>query len=315
MSARPRRRISLVVGVTAAPRCRAGSLLVIVLLVTFVLTAGVAAALTVRDMLGRDVTLPALPRRIVSLVPSVTEDLFALGADDRLAGVTDYCDFPPAAKKKPSVGGMITPSLETIVTLKADLVIATRDGNREETFTDIQRLGIPVYLVRANRLADAIGLIGRLGELTGRPGAAGHIVQRMERRIEAVKNAVAPFARPRVLYVLWPEPLIVPGRDALVTELIQLAGGDSITAGEPDAYPRFSMEAAVARDPEIIVLANHGTGSGPIPAERWQRLASVSAVKAGRIRSADGNLLHRYGPRLVDGLEQLARELHPEAFR
>jgi cobalamin transport system substrate-binding protein len=287
----------------------------IVVLVMSALTVAPAAALTVRDMLGRDVTLPALPRRIVSLVPSVTEDLFALGAEDRLAGVTDYCDFPPAAKGKPSVGGMITPSLETIVTLKADLVIATRDGNREETFTDIQRLGIPVYLVRVNRLAEAMDVLVRLAELAGRPGAAAPIVQRMERRIESVKKAVAPFPRPRVLYVLWPEPLIVPGRDAIVTELIQLAGGDSITAGEGDAYPRFSLEAAVARDPEIIVLATHGTGSGAIPADRWQRLASVSAVKAGRIRTADGNLLHRYGPRLVDGLDQLAREIHPEAFR
>jgi iron complex transport system substrate-binding protein len=285
------------------------------LLLIIPVTARFAAALTVRDMLGRELTLPAPPRRIVSLVPSVTEDLFALGAEDRVAGVTDYCDFPPAAKKKPSVGGMITPSLETIVTLKADLVIATRDGNREETFADVQRLGVPVYLVRANRLADATELLRRLAELTGRPAAATPIVEEMERRIRAVREAVAPFPRPRVLYVLWPEPLIVPGRDAIVTELIQLAGGDSITAAEPDAYPRFSVEAAVARNPEVIVLANHGTGSGPMPPERWQRLASVSAVRAGRIRSADGNLLHRYGPRLVDGLEQLAREIHPEAFR
>jgi ABC-type Fe3+-hydroxamate transport system substrate-binding protein len=274
-----------------------------------------APGFTVRDMLGRAVTMPGPPRRIVSLVPSVTEDLFALGAEDRLAGVTDYCDFPPAAKRKPSVGGMIAPSLETILTLKADLVIATRDGNREETFTDVQRLGIPVYLVRVNRLADAIGLIGRLAELTERPAAAAPVAQRMQQRIEAVRRAVVSFHRPRVLYVLWPEPLIVPGRDALVTELIQLAGGDSITAGEPDAYPRFGLEAAVARNPEVIVLANHGTGSGPIPTERWERLASVAAVKSGRIRGADGNLLHRYGPRLVDGLEQLARAIHPEAFR
>jgi iron complex transport system substrate-binding protein len=118
-----------------------------------------------------------------------------------------------------------------------------------------------------------------------------------------------------VLYVVWPEPLIVPGRDALVTELIEAAGGRSVTADAAAAYPRFSVEAAVARAPEVIVLANHGTGSKPPPLDPWQRLTSLPAIKGGRVYSVDGNVLHRYGPRLVDGLEMLARLLHPEAFR
>jgi iron complex transport system substrate-binding protein len=266
-------------------------------------------------MLGRAVELAAPPARIVSLVPSVTETLFALGAEDRLVGVTDFCDYPPAARRKPSVGGMVNPNLEVIVSLRPDLVVATTEGNREETFAQLRRLGIPTYLVAAHRVADVTALISHLGELTGRRAAAEALRARLDRRVEAVRRAVAPYKRPRVLYVLWPEPLIVPGRAALVTELIRLAGGDSVSAAEADAYPRYSLEAAVAKAPEVILLANHGSNTGPVERERWERLAALPAIRAGRLGQVDGNLLHRYGPRVVDGLEQLARAIHPEAFR
>jgi ABC-type Fe3+-hydroxamate transport system substrate-binding protein len=274
-----------------------------------------AAAFTTRDMLGRDVTLAAPPRRIVSLVPSVTEILYALQAESLLAGVTDFCDFPPEARSRPKVGGMVAPSLEAIVALRPDLVIATNEGTREDTFTQLSRVGVPVYLVAAHHVADATSLMRRLGELTGREKAAGPLVAGLEQRIEVVKQAVRSRGRPRVLYVLWPEPLIVPGREAIVTELIQLAGGQSLTAADADAWPRYSLEAAVAKSPEVILLANHGAGTGAVSMEKWQRLASLPAVKAGRLLSVNGDLMHRYGPRFVDGLEQLARAIHPEAFR
>jgi len=279
------------------------------------LAAAPAAAYTTRDMLGRDVTLAAPPKRIVSLVPSVTEILYAINADYLLVGVTDFCDFPPDARHRPKVGGMVAPSLEAIVALQPDLVIATSEGTREETFAQLTRVGVPVYLVAAHHVADAISLMRRLGELTGREGAGGPLVARLEQRIETVRKTVAPFGRPRVLYVLWPEPLIVPGREALVTELIELAGGQSLTADDPDAWPRYSLEAAVAKSPEVILLANHGAGTGAVSIEKWQRLTSLPAVKTGHLRSVDGDLMHRYGPRFVDGLEQLARAIHPEAFR
>jgi len=279
------------------------------------LVAVPAAAFTTRDMLGRDVTLAAPPARIVSLVPSVTEILYALNAEYLLVGVTDFCDFPPQARRQPKVGGMVAPSLEAIVALRPDLVIATTEGTREETFSELSRVGVPVYLVAAHHVADAMALLRRLGALTRRDVAADPLVARLEQRIEAVKKAVGPFGRPRVLYVLWPEPLIVPGREALVTELIQLAGGQSLTADDAEAWPRYSLEAAVARSPEVILLANHGAGTGAVVLEKWQRLQSLPAVKSGRLRSVDGDLMHRYGPRFVDGLEQLARAIHPEAFR
>ena len=288
-----------------------------------VLAAGLvtepAAALTVRDMLGREVRLSAPPTRIVSLVPGVTEIVYALGAEAKLAGRTDYCLYPPAARAKPSVGGMVNPSLETLVALRPDLVIATDEGNREETFQQLARLGIPTYLVHATRLRELLEEIARIGELTGRQAAVGPVVDGLTRRVDAVRRAVGSRPRPRVLYVIWPEPLIVPGRDSLLTELLELAGAESVTAREGQAYVRFSIEAAVARAPDVIVLADHssdpGSRAGRPDPEKWQRFASVPAIRAGRLHSVDLSILHRYGPTVVDGLEQLARLIHPEAFR
>src|SRR5438034_917247 len=197
---------------------------------------------------------------------------------------------------------MVNPNLEAIVALRPDLVIATTEGNREETFAQLKRLGIPTYLVAAHHVRDVTDLIARLGALTGYQQAAGPLLARLERRVAAVTDAVARLPRPRVLYVLGPEPLVVPGREALGTELIQLAGGDSVTAADADAWPRYSLEAAVAKLPEVILLANHGANTGPIDEERWRRLTSLPAIRDGRLRRVDGNLLHRYGPRVVDGL-------------
>jgi iron complex transport system substrate-binding protein len=279
--------------------------------------ASPAHALVVRDMTGREVALAAPPARIVSLVPSVTETIFALGGEARLAGRTDWCDSPPAARDKPSVGGMINPSLEAIATLKPDLVIATDEGNREETAVQLRRLGIPTYLVHAHRVAEMLDMIARLGALVERPDAVAPLVASIQARIDDVRRRVAGRRPPRVLYVLWPEPLIVPGRASHITELIDLAGGRSITATVGESYVRLSLEAAVARAPDVIILADHskgGTAAGRQSPEKWQRLTSVPAIRDGRLHSIDLSILHRYGPRVAEGLEQLARMLHPEAF-
>jgi iron complex transport system substrate-binding protein len=279
------------------------------------LLAEPARAFTLRDSQGRELALPAPPQRIISLVPSVTEIIYALGGEDRLVGVTDFCDWPPEATKKPRVGGMLAPNLETVVALRADLVVATSEGNRRETFDQLERLRIPVFIVNPHRMSDVLAVIAQLGELTGRQAAVGPLTRALIRRIKAVENAVRPYPRPKVLYVLWPEPLIVPGRLGLVNELIEMAGGASVTAREPASYPRFSLEAVAARAPEVIILARHGADGTPLSRAPWERLTALPAVRAGRVHSVDGTYLHRYGPRVVDGLEMLARVIHPEAFR
>jgi iron complex transport system substrate-binding protein len=273
-----------------------------------------AASLTVTDQTGRHVALPAAPARIISLVPSVTEILYSIGAQDRLVGVTDFCDYPPQARRKPHVGGMLAPSLEGMVSLKPDLVVATNAGNRQETFDQLERLRIPVYVVNPVTVADVLDLIGRLGRLTERGEAADRAAAGLRERVRAVAARLEGRPRPRVLYVLWPDPLMVPGRGSLVSELIRLAGGESVTADGGEGYPRYSLEAALARNPEIIVLASHGSERTPPGRDSWQRLRQVPAIAAGRLYTIDGNLTHRYGPRIVDGLERLARFIHPEAF-
>jgi iron complex transport system substrate-binding protein len=276
---------------------------------------GTASALTVTDPTGQSLTLAGPPRRLISLVPSVTETLFALGAQDLLVGVTDFCDFPPAVKGKPRVGSMLDPSLEVIVTLRPDLVVATRAGNRQETFAELRRLRIPVYVVDAASLTDVIDVTTRLADLVGRRSAGASLVTEIERRVKAVTTRVAGRPRPRVLYVLWADPLIVPGRGALISDLIALAGGQSITAERPEAYPRWSVEAAVARGPEVILLARHGTAiAHALAREKWERFADLPAIRHGRVHEVEGDLLHRYSPRVVEGLEALARLIHPEAF-
>jgi iron complex transport system substrate-binding protein len=266
----------------------------------------------VTDQTGRTLTLPTPPRRIVSLVPSVTETLYAIGAQELLVGVTDFCDYPAAARAKTSVGGMLAPSLETIVALKPDLVVATTAGNREETFIQLERLRIPVYVVNPSRVSDVLDLIARLGALTGRERDADRLIASLDSRIKAVTTRVRALGRPRVLYVLWPDPLIVPGRGALVGELLALAGADSVTADLTEAYPRMSLEAAVARAPDVIILASHGSEHGRIARDKWERFSHLPAVKSGRLYTMDGSLMHRYGPRVIDGLERLAHLLHPE---
>jgi iron complex transport system substrate-binding protein len=273
-----------------------------------------AAALTVTDQTGRTVTLAAPPRRIVSLVPGVTEMLFAIGAEEKLIGVTDFCDFPAAARRKPRVGSMLAPSLETVVALQPDLVVATDSGNSDETRVQLERLRLPVYLVNPRGVADVFRTMEQLGTLTGQGARAAEAVAGLQRRVRAVVERVAARPRPRVLYVVWPEPLIVPGRGAAVSELIELAGGASVTADAAEGYPRWSVEAAVAGAPELIVLARHGAGTGPVSRDKWERFAGLPAIRTGRIHNVDGDLFHRFGPRVVDALEILARLVHPEAF-
>lgn len=284
------------------------------LVVAFLLAAsGSAAAGEVQDMLGRRVVVPLVPARIVSLAPSMTEIVYALGAGDRLAGVTQHCDFPREAAMKPKIGGIYTPNFEAILTLEPDLVLATSEGNREEHIRGLEEFRLPVYVVRPIDFETVLESIDRVGRLLGRDAEAARLVGSMRRQADEVARATRGMPRPRVLYVLWGNPLIVPGRNTLITDLIRRAGGDSITGEEPLPYPRFSVEEALARRPERIVLAQHGEASVDARLREWQHLTLLPAVRRGRIHGIDGDLVHRPGPRVVEGLRALARLLHPES--
>lgn len=272
-------------------------------------------ALTVRDMLGREVNLPAPPRRIVSLVPSVTEILYALGAEDLLVGVTTLCDFPPEARQKPKVGGIVNPSLEAILSLRPDLVLATTEGNREATIQQVAGLGIPVYVVSPKSFSGVLESITRIGQLTGREEAARRLAGNLGQRADRVVEATQGRPRPSVLYLVWADPVVVAGRDTLITDLIRMAGGASVSAEERIEWPRLSLEQVVARAPDVIIMATHSGPHVDNALRRWrEQKILLPAFRTGRVHTVDGNLVHRPGPRIVDGLEALARAIHPGAL-
>ena len=266
----------------------------------------------VTDMLGRRVRVPDHPARIVSLAPSITETVFALGEGDRLVGVTDYCDYPPEATRKPHVGGISTPNFEAILAVRPDLVIATSESNYAEHVERLVSLGVPVYVVRPVDWETVLESIERIADVLG-DGAAGRAqVVAMRRDADAIGRAVAGASRPRVLYVVWPNPLIAPGRGTLINELIWRAGGESVTGTEPLLYPRLSLETVVERHPDRIIVGRHGQETVEELLRGWERLGSVGAVREGRVYGVDGNLVHRPGPRMVEALRALARVIHPE---
>jgi iron complex transport system substrate-binding protein len=263
------------------------------------------------DGYGRKVAVRAHPQRIISLAPNVTEILFALGLGDRVTGVTSYCDFPEEAKTKEKVGDTLNPNLERIIALKPDLVVISTASQLENLTSKLDELRIPVYVTNPRTVREVVVSIRDLGEVTDAKAKATEIAAEMERRIGSVESRVKDLPKPRVFYVLQTGPLITAGRDTFINDLINLAGGQSISGEETAAYPQFSRETALARTPEIIVApANHGTEL--VREEDLRRdFAVTPAVRRNRIVRVNPDWVDRPGPRIVDGLEQLAQGLHP----
>ncbi|MFQ5898375.1 MAG: cobalamin-binding protein [Candidatus Methylomirabilia bacterium] len=266
-------------------------------------------------MTGREIRVDSLPRKIISLAPSLTEVVYALRAQELLAGVTTLCDYPPEAVTKPKVGGIVNPSLEAIVSLKPDLVLATTEGNRARTVKQLSGLGIPTYVVSPKNFSGVLESIARIGGLIGRAEAARRLVGELKERAERVMEALRGRPKPRVLYLVWAEPVIAPGRNTLVTDLIRMAGGASLSGEAPIEWPRLSLEEVVAAAPDLILVATHSAAQGDDALRRWREQGILlPAFESGRVHAIDGDLVHRPGPRIVDGLEVLARAIHPGAL-
>jgi iron complex transport system substrate-binding protein len=263
------------------------------------------------DGLGRSVTIKANPQRIISLAPNITEILFALGLGDRVAAVTSYCDFPEEAKTKEKIGDTLHPNLERIIGLKPDLVLATTASQVEDLMRKLDQLAVPVYVTDPRTVRDTVSSIRKIGEATGASARAAEIADEMERRISAVEMRVKGLPQPRVLYVLQTGPLITAGRDTFINDLIRIAGGKSISDDETADYPQFSRETVIARAPEVII-APSSHGKEYVRAEDLRRdFPTTPAVRSNRIVTVNPDWVDRPGPRIVDGLEQLARGLHP----
>jgi iron complex transport system substrate-binding protein len=264
------------------------------------------------DDTGRRVVVPAAPQRIISLAPNLTEILFALGLGDRVVGVTRYCDFPQAAKEKEQIGDTLRPDLERIIALKPDLVLITTSSQLESLNRQLDRMSIPAFVTNPRTVRDVVASIKKLGAVTGVPAKGDEIASDMERRIEETERRAQSRPKVRVFYVLQVNPLITAGRNTFINDLIQLAGGVSISGDESTDYPQYSRETVIARAPEIIVAPGvHGTEL--VSVKDLQRdFATTPAIRANRIVRVNPDWVDRPGPRIVDGLEQLAKGLHPE---
>ena len=285
--------------------------------VLFFLLLAVPAALPAavyHDDTGRTVEIPAQPRRIVSLAPSITETLFALGLDREIVGVTDFCNYPEAALSRPKVGSFISLSAERIVSLNPDLVLATADGNRKESVDHLTRLGLPVYTVSPANLDQTFRMIATIGRITGREKEALSLLHRLRRRVRHVTTVTEHLPRPKVFFQIGLDSLVTAGRDTFLNELVRLAGGVNIAGDSDTRYPRLSIERILTAAPDIIIVTSmKGEGSFAQVKRNWMRRSSLPAVRRGQIYLMETDVVFRPSPRIVDGLEELARLINPEA--
>ncbi len=277
-------------------------------------------SITITDGLGREVKLAAPAQRVVSLAPSNTEILFAIGAGSQVVGRDEFSDYPTEAASVESVGGSMGQySAEAIVALKPDLVLAA-EINTPELVKQLEDLGLTVYYLKnPTTLEEMYANLDIVGQLTGH--AVTGLVDSLKARVQAVDEKIAPLSsRPTVFYEIDATDASKPysyGPGTFGDLLIQRAGGENLVtlAGITDAYPQVSLEQIVATNPSMIILGDSMWGVTPesvIARAGWEEL---DAVKNSQIFAFDDNLVSRPGPRLVDGLEQLAKLLHPDAFK
>jgi iron complex transport system substrate-binding protein len=290
--------------------------LVALMAVVLVLTAcnpsdGTPTTRYVTDDLGRLVAINGTPQRIVSLAPSNTEILYALGLGDKVVGVTDYCDYPPEATNRTRVGGYINPDIEQIVALNPDLVLVAY-GTPMDVVDSMVGLGLTVFGIKTTDLADLLNDIQTVGKITGTETQADALTSEMESTIQAVTDQAEGLEqRPRVFYIVGTGPLWTAGSGTFIDELIAKAGGVNICENIT-SYSEVSLEYVVACNPQVII-----TTSWPGVYE-WvmnsTELATTDARVNGRVYTCDDNLVQRPGPRLAEGLEWFAHFIHPEIF-
>lgn len=282
--------------------------------------APAAFPVTITDAAGRSVTIKALPQRIVSLAPSLTEDLFAVGAGDQVVGVTTYCNYPPEAATRERIGGYSakTISLEKVVALKPDVVFAEK-GAHKDTIAALEQMNVTVVAVDATTFAEVYTSLELLGRLTGHSDKASAVVSDMKTRIKAITDktaTIAPDKRLRVFWEIWDEPLMTAGPKTFSGRILEMAGGVNIFADVDKDWPQVSAEEIIARNPAVIMgpdthadkLTVDVIGKRP----GWEKL---SAVTSGRIHFINGDTVSRAGPRLAEALHDTAVALYPELFK
>ncbi len=254
------------------------------------------------------------PKRIISLAPNITEILFALGVDERLTAVSSFCDFPEEAKKKQKIGGMSNPSLEAVVSLKPDLVLFSIDGNPKSFEERLRSMKITTFTLRSRRISELPQGVRQIGAAVGAEERAETLAQEMEKKIAGLKERERRYRdlhrtakKLKVLFIIWPDPLIVAGPGSITDDALQILGTDNIAAKTGTTYPKYSIEEILRRAPDIIFIGK-GMGMDKVADGLLKRLKSVPAVRSNRVFYVS-DYLYRLGPRTIQGIEELAGHL------
>lgn len=277
--------------------------------------AAQSASRTVTDEVGRTMKVPLEANRIVSLAPNLTETIYALGLDDRLVGDTDLCDTPAAAKSKPHVGNPQNPSMEEIVALHPDLVLATTSINRVDTADALKNLGIPVYTTDPETVRGMLDSARHMADVIGAPQQGAELAGRLQQRLDALQARLRDRPMVHVLFVVWLAPLQTIGQNTFIADALRWAGAESVVLSK-QKWPHLSLEEVVRLQPEYIVFAqDHSGGSSTELADLRARPVwrDLDAVVQGHVINLSEEIV-KPSPGLVDVIEQLGHDVHPEAF-
>jgi iron complex transport system substrate-binding protein len=266
------------------------------------------AQITVTDDLGRSVVLSAPARHVVSLAPSLTESLFAVGAGSQIAAVTTLCNYPEQARTLPRIGGMTNPSIEAIISYSPDLIVISMEGNTRTDFAVLTSLGIPMYVSNPRTLEGIYRSLMDLGTLTGRTQNARLLVDSLRQREALLRKATAPHPV-SALFCISLQPLIVAGKNTLLNELMTLAGARNIATDLQGNYPVMSREAILTADPAVLFLTTDIAGGTDNLLSLFPEWSHLNAVRQRRVYSLDADIVSRPGPRALCGLELLVTRL------
>ncbi len=262
----------------------------------------------VTDDLGKKIALPTEVKRAVSLAPNLTEIIFAVGAGDKLVGVTSFCNFPEEATKIQKVGDTLKPNIENIIALKPDVVFVST-ASQLESFTDtLQKQGIKVFVTNPNSLEDIYKSIETVGEVFGNKEKAVEVINTLKKRVADVEAKTKDVEKIKT-FVQIDKSLYTIGKESFLTDLIEKAGGISVTKDVETGYPKISKEKALALNPDVIILSDSPDNNEPN-----EVFKNSNAVKNSKVYKVNADILSRPAPRIVDALEQIAKSLHPDKF-
>lgn len=267
-------------------------------------------AISVLDDLGRTVVLPKAPARIVSLAPSITETLFALGLDSSIVGVTEFCDFPERARSKQQIGGIMNPNMERIVALNPDLVVMSVSGNARSDFDKLVELKTTVFVTNPKSVEGIFKSIVDLGIVTGTQGEAEILVRQLQAKRDSLVASARAKPKLRVLFFLSLSPVIAAGPGSFLDELLSLANAWNVAGAAPTAYPMLSREEILRLRPHVLLATSDIVQSIDQIASAYPEWKSLEAVRAQHLAVIDANIVTRPGPRIIEGLKSLIDAIH-----